>query len=192
MIRPLFLLVSSLISLLLLGGFQCEPYCDQSFELRDWRSTWINNSGSEPLVTTDPIPRAALGIRLSATLLNPDSLAVSDHEDCTWGALHPISKIEIFATDGFDTEATGANISGRFLLRALNDYSFKYLTLEEALGPINFFYARVAPDYQIDLLMTEPPSQAGSYRFAVKIQFDSLSMPPNADTFFTLPPVILQ
>jgi hypothetical protein len=192
MTRPLYLLMSGMISLLLLGGFQCEPYCDQSFELRDWRSAWLNNSGSEPLVTTNPIPRAALGIRLSATLLDPDSLAVSDQEDCTWNALHPISKIEIFSTDGFDTEAIGANISGRFLLRALNDFSFKYLTLEEALGSVNFFYARVAPDYKLDLLMTEPPSQAGSYRFTVKIQFDSLSMPPVRDNFFTLPTVILQ
>jgi hypothetical protein len=192
MIRPLFLLMSSLISLLLLGGFQCEPYCDQSFELRDWRSAWLNNSGSEPIVTTDPIPRAALGIRLSATLLNPDSLAVSDNEDCTWNALHPINTIEVFATDAFDTVAIGENISSRFRLRALNASSFKYLTLEEAVGQANFFYARVAPDFKLDLLMTEPPSQAGSYRFAVKIQFDSTFMPPTLDTLFTLPTVILQ
>jgi hypothetical protein len=192
MIRPLFLLMSGLISLLLLGGFRCEPYCDNLFELRDWQSAWINNSGSDPVITTDPIPRSALGIRLSATLLNLDSLAVSDNEDCTWNALHPISTIEVFATDAFDTVAIGENISSRFRLRAMNAYSFDYLTLEEALGQINFFYAPVAPDYQIDLLMTEPPSQAGSYRFTVKIQFDSIFMPPILDTLFTLPTVILQ
>jgi hypothetical protein len=192
MIRALFLPMSGLISLLLLGGFQCEPYCDTVFELRDWQSAWINNSGSEPLVTTDPIPRAALGIRLSATLLNLDSLSVAENEDCTWQAIHPISQLEVFATDAFDTVAIGENISSRFRFRSHNASSFEYLTLGDALGFINFFYSRVAPDYKLDLLMTEPPSQAGSYRFTVKIQFDSLFMPPNRNTFLTLPTVILQ
>ena len=193
MTRAIFLLMSGLCCLLMFGNFQCEQhYCSLEFELRNWHSVWLNNSGIEPITSSDPIPRSALGIRLSAAFLNPDSLSVSENEACSWQAFHPISQLEIFATNGFDTIANGDNISSRFRLRALNAYSFQYLTLEQALGPVNFFYAPVTPDYEIDLVMIEPPSQSGAYQFSVKITYDSLSMPPSPDTFFTLPTVILQ
>ncbi|MBL7808751.1 MAG: hypothetical protein JNN28_13105, partial [Saprospiraceae bacterium] len=43
-----------------------------------------------------------------------------------------------------------------------------------------------------DLLMVEPPTQPGDYRFSVQLTFDSLFVPVNRDTLFALPTITLQ
>ena len=64
--------------------------------------------------------------------------------------------------------------------------------LDEARWAANILYTPLPPEYRIDLLMIEPPSQAGDYRFAVQIKFDSLVTQLNRDTFITLPTVTLK
>ncbi|MBC7774031.1 MAG: hypothetical protein H7246_01230 [Phycisphaerae bacterium] len=191
--RFIYLIALSLCGLFLFGNFQCgKDDCWQSFSLGDWQSTWLDNSGSEPIPTQNSVSRAALGIRLSANVFGIDSTQVAPEDACAWEAAHPIGQLEIFATDGFDTVETGQNISNRFRLRAINTYSFKYVALDEARGALNVLYPPFASEYRLDILMLEPPSQPGAYRFSVQIKFDTLNMPLNRDTFFTLPTVILQ
>ena len=195
MIRYISLLAICLRALLLFGNFQCgDPYCYTDYLLRDWQASWLDNSGSEPVSSTGPVPRLALGIGLSARLSGDgtDTLEISSTEECGWSALQPINQLKIFATEGFDTIAAGEEISNRFQLRVSNQSTLQYVPLDQSLYSVNNFYTPFQKDYHLDLLMLEPPSQPGAYRFSVQIQFDSLPQLLNRDTFFTLPTVLLQ
>ncbi len=191
MTRFIYTFWLGLLFILLFSDFQCEnEHCEYYFLLRDWQPTWLDNRGGQPQPTQGPVPRLALGIRLSARHFAADSFQNSAIESCQWLALHPISQLKIFATDGFDTVAFGEDISRRFSLRANPAYGLRYLALEEAGGALNYFSVPFDGDYYLDLLMLEPPSQPGAYRFSVQIRFDSLALPLNRDTSFTSQPTV--
>ena len=195
MIRFIYTLILGLSLLILFGNFQCgDKDCERYYLLRDWQATWLDNSGSEPVPSVGPITRSAIGIGLKARLSGDgtDTLDISPTEECLWMALQPISQLKIFATEAFDTISAGEEISSRFQLRVSNPSSLQYITLEQSYWPLNAFYAPSQTDYHLDLLMLEPPSQPGAYRFSIQIEFDSLTPALNRDTFFTLPTVLLQ
>jgi hypothetical protein len=184
-----------LITLLVLGNFQCVEEVEEiPFLLRDWQTTWLDNSGSEPLVAENPIPRSAFGIRLSANLSNTgqDTMLFNNIDGVYLSSMHPLQKIELFATDGFDSLPAGADISERFRLRHRTFPNLEYLPLDAAELAYNYPTPSLDYSYRLDLLMVNPPSQPGAYRFNIKISFDSLATPLNRDTFFTLPTVQLQ
>lgn len=188
-------LLLALTTLLVLGNFQCEEEVGEiPFLLRDWQTTWLDNRGAEPLVAEDPIPRSAFGIRLSANLSNTgqDTMLFNNVEGVYLSSMHPLRKIELFATEGFDGLDAGAEISERFRLRHSKFPNLEYLALDAADRAYNYPLPSFEYSYRLDLLMVEPPSQPGVYRFGIKISFDSLAKPLNRDTFFTLPTVELQ
>lgn len=189
-------LAFAFLALLLLGNFTCGEFCEKYFLLHEWESTWLDNSGNQPRPTADMAPRAAFGIRLSAfmSLDGVDTLNTSEADDaCYLFATQPLAKIQVFATDGFDTLAAGQDISDRFRVRRLDNTSLRYVPLQTAETEFNSIYPPFDERFQLDLLMMDPPSQPGEYRFSVQIQFDSLAGPVmNRDTFFTLPTITLQ
>lgn len=188
-------LLLAVTTLLVLGNFQCEEEVEEiPFLLRDWQTTWLDNRGSEPRVAENPIPRSAFGIRLSANLSNTgqDTMLFNYVEGVYLSSMHPLRKIELFATEGFDGLDAGADISDRFRLRHSKFPNLEYLELDAADRAYNYPLPSLEYSYRLDLLMVEPPSQPGAYRFDIKISFDSLATPLNRDTFFTLPTVELQ
>lgn len=191
----IYILAFGLLILTLLGNFTCEEGPEEiPFLLRDWQTSWLDNSGSEPLTAENPIPRSAFGIRLSANLSSTgeDTLQFNYVEDVFLTPIHPLRKIELFATEGFDGLAAGADITDRFLLRHGTFHNLEYLSLDDADRAYNYPIPSLEHNYRLDLLMVEPPSQPGQYRFDIKISFDSLATPLNRDTFFTLPAIQLQ
>ncbi|MFN0213109.1 MAG: hypothetical protein ACKVT2_02535 [Saprospiraceae bacterium] len=196
MIRFFCTLFSGISFLLLFGNLQCheDDRVVVYYQLLDWQTSLLDNSGREPLVAESPIPRSAFGLRFSNKLSSDgrDTLLFSSLEDYYLVALHPLRRIEMFSTDGFDTIAAGENISDRFRVRFSAFPYLGYYSLDGADRAYNLPPNTLDGDYQIDLLMIDPPSQAGAYRFSVKITFDSLAAPINRDTTFTLPTVLLQ
>lgn len=192
--RFIYTIALGLFGLFLLGNFKCIKECEYPFLLRDWQSVLLNNSGSEPLVSDSPIPRLAFGLRLSTQMSNDgqDTLRLSDTEECYLAALHPLRKIQLFAEEGFDSIATGEDISPRFRIRYSAYSTLDYLSLDNNYNYFNYPPYAENGAFDIDLLMVEPPSLPGTYHFSVKIQFDSLNMPLNRDTFIILPTVQLQ
>lgn len=195
MIRTIQLLSSGLALLLLLGNFQCgktEKY-PLPFLLRDWQSSWLDNSGAEPLPAQSPVPRNAFGIRLSARMSADglDTLPLFNADEAYLEVLHPINKIQVFTLSAFDSLAAGADISSRFRIRSKLYSTLEYDALDNANSVYNF--PEFMPEgYQLDLLMISPPAQPGEYQFAVKIQYITLTMPLSQDTLLTLPNLILQ
>lgn len=192
--RYIYILGFGFLGLSLLGNFKCFVDCEYPFLLRDWNSVWLNNSGNKPLVTDSPIPRLAFGLRLSTRLSNDgqDTLRLSDTEECYLAAQQPLRKIQLFAEEGFDSVASGEDISARFRIRYGAYLTLDYLLLDNNYNYFNYPAYAGNGAFDIDLLMVDPPSQPGAYRFSVKIHFDSLDMPLNRDTFFILPTVQLQ
>lgn len=192
--RFIYTLAFGLVGLFLFGNFQCIEECEYPFLLRDWNAALLDNSGSEPLVTDSAIPRLAFGLRLSTQLSNDgqDTLRISETEECYLSALHPLRKIQLFAEEGFDSVKSGEDISLRFRIRHKTNSSLDYLSLDNNYNYFNYqAYAPIGA-FDIDLLLVEPPSQPGAYHFSVKIQFDSIGILLNRDTFFTLPTIQLQ
>ena len=191
----IYRIILGLSALFLFGNFQCgDPECETSFLLRDWQPALLDNSGSEPLLASGPIPRKAFGIQLTARLSSDgiDTLRISNMEECYLSSIQPIKQIQLSTLNGFDTLSPGQDISQRFRMRIDRNTYFDYLPLDSR----NLYLYNLADGtngkYPIDLLMIDPPSLPGTYQFQVKIQFDSLDLDLNHDTIFTLPTIELQ
>jgi hypothetical protein len=195
MSRTLCCSIFGLCALLLFGNFQCEGNFESpiDFLLRDWRPALLDNSGAQPVLAENAIPRKAFGLRLSARMTSDgtDSLVVTQEQGFYLSPLHPIHSIQLFATDAFDNVAAGEEISTRFRVRTVSGSSLDYLALDQAQAVYNF-PGNSEAGYHLDLLMTEPPAQAGNYQFSVKINFEAMTTPLNRDTMFNLPTAILQ
>jgi len=161
--------------------------------LRDWRPALLDNSGAQPVLAENPIPRKAFGLRLSARMSSngTDSLVFTQEQGYYLSPVHPIHTIQIFATDAFDNVAAGEEISTRFRVRTASGSSLDYLALDQAQAVFNF-PGNSESGYYLDLLMTEPPAKAGNYQFSVKVNFEAMSTPLNRDTMLNLPTAFLQ
>lgn len=195
MTRPLWCFTGALCACFLFCNFQCgEPECEYPVLLHSWQSSWLDNSGAEPLPAAGQVPRQALGIRLAAFMSSDgqDTLRVAPAEPCYYFLFPLINRLEIRATEAFDTVAAGSSINDRFRVRVVQGPHLRYQPLNAAFPEVNSLDPDDNSLYHIDLLMIAPPEQPGSYRFSVRIGFDSLSTLPHPDTFFTLPPIVLQ
>jgi hypothetical protein len=197
--RSTQLLVISAIAILLFSKFQCAPLFEEwIFQLRDVKTHFVENTGAFPMISGDPIPRNAFGIRFGAQMSNDGKdtiLAGFSGISTKFITFDPIRRVDFFAVDGFDSVANGAPISSKFQARIGSregQATTFYGTIDDGLTFLNSPIQERAGDYWMDFLMTEPPSQAGNYRFSVKIQFDTSQTTGNRDTAFTLPTVVLK
>ena len=193
--QTFYALIFSCFTLLLFCNLQCEnELFPVYYQLKPWSTAWLDNSGSSPVIAENPLPREAFGIQLSAILSSDgqDTIPPTSDIESYLEPNQPIQSIKIFAVEGFDDVAAGTDISARFRVRRARNKSLEYQSLENAGYIYNF------PDFnpeslsRIDLLMVEPPKQAGAYQFSAEILFVASTPSFNADTLITLPTVVLQ
>ncbi|MDX1911759.1 MAG: hypothetical protein SFV22_09760 [Saprospiraceae bacterium] len=193
MFKPLFYLLWGFATIVVFSNLKCEDEsCELFFLLSDWTPAWINNSGATPEIADAPLPRQAFGIRLSAPFRDEFSdLTFVPDTACSLYPVHAIQTIRLWTLTPFDTLPAEAEITQRFMLRWENDGFINYVRMQANDGVSFEAHPTKSPLFELDLLMTEPPTTPGIYQFRVGIQFDSTGTALNKDTSFTLPPVSL-
>ncbi|HLP92768.1 MAG TPA: hypothetical protein VK168_01985 [Saprospiraceae bacterium] len=173
-------------------AFQCNLECYDSMELQNWSAQWVDNSGKEPQTVEGPAPKNAFGIRLKADPVNQVRGSSDDSETCFPLLVHPFTDISLITLDGFDTIPAQTDISDRFMLRYSTKTNLEYISLNNALSTLSELWEITDNSFRFDLLMVDPPSQPGNYRFSVQLRFDTLGATVNRDTLLILPTVTLQ
>lgn len=175
------------------SNFTCVSECSDVVNLQNWSAKWVNNSGREPQIATDgPIPKNAFGIRLQAEAIKTAAGSIEASDVCYAALSQPFASIRLISLDSFDTIPAQTDISDRFMLRYNTKTNLEYVTLNEAVNTLSFFWELTDDAFQFDLLMVEPPTQPGDYRFSVQLKFDTTSVVVNRDTLFALPTITLQ
>lgn len=185
-----WLVISGLM--LSICAFTCNQECYDSLDLQNWSTQWINNSGEEPQPADGPIPKNAFGIRLKADPVNQVWGSSDDSETCFPLLIHPFTEISLITIDGFDTIPAQTDISDRFMLRYSTKNNLEYIDLRNATITLSELWEITDNSFRFDLLMVDPPSQPGDYRFSVQLRFDTLGATVNQDTLLVLPTVTLQ
>ena len=192
------ILLFGLTGVVILGGFTCPRegvLPDNTFALQNWQAKWLDNRGAAPLLAADTLARRAFGLRVSATMrvAGVDSFLHFPYVGERLVLEKSIQKIRISTLWEFDGLPPGTDISDRFQLRLddRDDYRLQYFSVDFSLHLLNAPPLTWGTDYYTDFLMTAPPSGPGLFECAVKITFDSTTLPP-LDTLLTLPPVFLQ
>ncbi len=143
----------------------------------------LNNSGSEPVLAQDNVPKKAFGIRLTFLL---EELAVSDDAlpslfsvtyadecgpDFETTSIDTIVSFRVYTLTKFDaTHDSDSDVSDYFRLRS---YETTYEPISKFVDDSDrFLYFNFSEDTKvIDVFLLTPPESNGTYNFKIDIEF---------------------